>query len=234
MTQSFPVSIIINNYNYGRFLPCAIDSALAQSYPDTEVVVVDDGSSDDSRAVIAAYGDRITPVFKENGGQASALNAGFARSHGDVVIFLDADDMLHPNIVEHLQELFRAHDRTGDQVARVQYRLQVVDAKGAPLGFSKPPQQQSIPSGDLRQQVLLTGMIFPGCPPVATPSRPTCCNKSFQSQKLPTGFVPIFTFPTSRPCLAASWRWIKKVAIIVCMAQTTIKNNGSICPQHAN
>ena len=76
-------SIIINNYNYGRYLPKAIDSALAQSYPHTEILVVDDGSSDDSRTVIASYGDRIIPVLKQNGGQASALNAGFAASRGD-------------------------------------------------------------------------------------------------------------------------------------------------------
>src|SRR4051812_16040279 len=90
-------SIIINNYNYGHFLRDAIDSALAQTYPCTEVIVVDDGSTDDSREVIAGYGQRVTAVFKENGGQASAFNAGFAASRGEVVVFLDADDTLLPN-----------------------------------------------------------------------------------------------------------------------------------------
>src|SRR4029077_3087176 len=79
---------------YGRFLGRAIDSALGQAYPWTEVVVVDDGSTDESRAVIAGYGDRVVPVLKGNGGQASAFNAGLAASRGRVVIFLDSDDWL--------------------------------------------------------------------------------------------------------------------------------------------
>src|SRR5215217_1250210 len=90
------VSVVVNNYNYGRFLGEAIDSALAQTYPRTEVVVVDDGSTDDSCSVIAGYDGRVVPVLKENGGQASAFNAGFAASRGDIVIFLDADDYLFP------------------------------------------------------------------------------------------------------------------------------------------
>jgi glycosyltransferase involved in cell wall biosynthesis len=89
-------SVVIDNYNYARFLPEAIDSALRQTWPDTEVVVVDDGSTDDSRRIMAGYGDRIVPVLKPNGGQNSALNAGFARSRGSVVLFLDADDALLP------------------------------------------------------------------------------------------------------------------------------------------
>ena len=84
-------SIVISNYNYGRYLPDAIDSALAQTYADTEVIVVDDGSTDDSRRIIEAYRDRIVAIFKANGGQASALNAGFAASGGEVIVFLDAD-----------------------------------------------------------------------------------------------------------------------------------------------
>ena len=83
------VSIIINNYNYGRFLAAAIDSALTQSYAQTEVIVVDDGSTDDSHAILASYGARITPVLTANGGQASAFNAGFARGRGDIVIGQD-------------------------------------------------------------------------------------------------------------------------------------------------
>src|SRR5215213_900396 len=90
------VSVIIDNYNYGRFLREAIDSALGQTYPRVEVIVVDDGSTDDSRAVIAAYGDRVVPVLKENGGQASAFNAGFAASRGELICFLDADDTFMP------------------------------------------------------------------------------------------------------------------------------------------
>ena len=93
------VSIIINNYNYGHFLSAAIDSALSQTYPHNEVIVVDDGSTDNSQAVIASYNNRVLPVLKENGGQASAFNAGFAASQGDIICFLDSDDVFLPEKV---------------------------------------------------------------------------------------------------------------------------------------
>src|SRR5436853_5073279 len=93
-------SIVISSYNYGRYLPAAIDSALAQTYAPREVIVVDDGSTDDSRAVIARYGGEVTAVLKENGGQASAFNAGLRASRGEVVCFLDSDDVLLPRAVE--------------------------------------------------------------------------------------------------------------------------------------
>src|SRR5262245_3573828 len=93
-------SIIVNNYNYGRFLRGAFDSTLAQAYPNKEVIVVDDGSTDESREIIASYGNQIIPVLKENGGQASAFNAGFAVSRGESVLFLDSDDLLLPSTLE--------------------------------------------------------------------------------------------------------------------------------------
>ena len=62
-------SILINNYNYGRFLGKAIDSALSQTYENLEVIVVDDGSTDGSLEIIASYGDRISSVLKKNGGR---------------------------------------------------------------------------------------------------------------------------------------------------------------------
>lgn len=107
------VSIVINNYNYGRFLQEAIDSALNQSYPYTEVIVVDDGSTDDSREIIASYGDRITPVLKENGGQASAFNAGFSASRGEIICFLDSDDVFYPNKVEKIVATFGRYQDAG-------------------------------------------------------------------------------------------------------------------------
>ena len=88
-----PASIIITSYNYEKFLPRAIDSALKQTYPEKEIIVVDDGSTDNSRHIINSYGDQITPVFKENGGRASALNAGFFASQGEIIFLLDADDI---------------------------------------------------------------------------------------------------------------------------------------------
>ena len=106
MTFQPKISVLINNYNYASFLGAAIDSALAQTYPDVEVVVVDDGSTDGSRSVIAGYGDRIVPVLKANGGQASSFNAGFQAASGELLFLLDADDCLLPGKLGHVANLY--------------------------------------------------------------------------------------------------------------------------------
>src|SRR4051794_6220176 len=93
------VSVIINNYNYSAYLREAIDSALDQTYPHVEVVVVDDGSTDDSREIISKYGTKVIPVLQNNGGQGAAFNSGFAASRGEIVCFLDADDGLRRDAV---------------------------------------------------------------------------------------------------------------------------------------
>ena len=103
MTQGrLLVTILINNYNYGRFLGQAIDSALNQTYQDVEVLVVDDGSTDESRGIVSSYGSRIVSILKENQGQASAFNAGFAASRGEIICMLDADDFFYPYKVERV------------------------------------------------------------------------------------------------------------------------------------
>jgi glycosyltransferase involved in cell wall biosynthesis len=141
------VSIIIDNYNYGRFVGAAIESALAQTHPACEVIVVDDGSTDDSADVISRYGRDVRVLLKENGGQASAFNQGFAESSGAVVLFLDADDMLLPDAAARVMSVFG--ERPG--VAKVQYRLRVVDENGVPSGGVVPPAHVRMPSGDLRR-----------------------------------------------------------------------------------
>ncbi|MEO1307306.1 MAG: glycosyltransferase, partial [Pseudomonadota bacterium] len=122
------ISVIINNYNYAAYLADAIDSALGQSIPCHEVIVVDDGSTDESRDIIAHY-DQVTPVLKANGGQASAFNAGFAASSGDVVLFLDADDRLRPDAVETVQAELRG------LTSRMSFGLQIIGSDGRPLGL---------------------------------------------------------------------------------------------------
>jgi glycosyltransferase involved in cell wall biosynthesis len=100
------VSILITSYNYEKFLPRAIDSALQQTYPVREVIVVDDGSTDNSRQIINSYGNQITPFFQENKGQASALNAGFLASRGEIIFLLDADDFFFPHKVATMVNYF--------------------------------------------------------------------------------------------------------------------------------
>jgi glycosyltransferase involved in cell wall biosynthesis len=145
------VSIIIDNFNYARFLRAAIDSAIAQTYAPVEVIVVDDGSTDNSRDVISSYGDRLSAILKTNGGHASAFNAGFRASRGSVVMFLDADDLLLPNAVE---EVVRAwHPGT----AKAQFVLAHVDADGRALGGVVPYSPAQMPDGDIRASILDAG-----------------------------------------------------------------------------
>ena len=143
--EDVPVDVIVNNHNYGRFVGAAVDSALAQTHPDVHVIVVDDGSTDDSREILRSYADRIELVLKPNGGQASALNAGFARSRGRAVIFLDADDVLCTDAAARVAAVFARDPR----VVKVQYRMRVIDAHGEPTGATKPIRNLPLPQGDI-------------------------------------------------------------------------------------
>lgn len=143
------VSIIITNHNYGRYLGACVESALAQTHRPLEVVVVDDGSTDDSRAVLAGFGDRVRAVLTPNGGQAAAINAGFAAGRGDLVLFLDSDDVLEPWAAASLAAAWRPG------VARVQGRTVLMDADGARRGGLLPADP--LPRGDVRHRVLEAG-----------------------------------------------------------------------------
>jgi glycosyltransferase involved in cell wall biosynthesis len=144
------VSIIVNNFNYGRFLKEAINSALSQTYTNIEVIVVDDGSTDNSRDVIAGYGALIVPVLKENGGQASAFNAGFQQSKGQFILFLDSDDLLQPTAVEVALKAIR-----DSNAVKVHWQLWAIDEFGKRMGRLYP--NQSPGAGDLRKHVINHG-----------------------------------------------------------------------------
>lgn len=153
-------SIIVSSYNYAPYLRQSIDSALAQTAKDVEVIVVDDGSSDESPEIIRSYGQRITAVFKPNGGQASAWNAGFARSRGDIVMFLDSDDLLDPTAVEQVQLCFDE-----EELSKAHWPLRVIDEQGRANGRIVPPSP--LPAGDLRDQTLRSGVAGYAWPPTS-------------------------------------------------------------------
>jgi glycosyltransferase involved in cell wall biosynthesis len=149
------LSIVICNYNYARFLDDAIASAVGQRYPNTEVIVIDDGSSDDSADVIRRWSDKVVAIFQSNQGQSSAYNRGFLEARGDVIIFLDSDDTLDPEAGEAIMATFRAHD-----CAKVHFRLRLVDASGQALGGTIPLR---LSEGDV-SQLLRKGLLYASSP----------------------------------------------------------------------
>jgi glycosyltransferase involved in cell wall biosynthesis len=140
------VSIVINNYNYEKYLGRAIDSALSQTYPRTEVIVVDDGSEDGSRDIINGYGPRLTPIFKRNGGQASAINAGAAACRGDLVVFLDADDVLVADAAAMAAKVFTSNP----PASKLQFKLALIDEAGRPVNRTWPELDYPFALLDLR------------------------------------------------------------------------------------
>ncbi|TML34261.1 MAG: glycosyltransferase [Actinobacteria bacterium] len=155
-------SIVIDNYNYARFLRAAIDGALAQTLEGTEVVVVDDGSTDGSQEIIAGYGGRVRSVIKENGGQTSAFNAGLSVASGSVVCFLDSDDLLAPRAMEAAVDAI--HTR---RAVKAHWPLRTIEADGTPIDELLPRGQ--LADGDLRDEVLAHG-------PESYPTPPTSGN----------------------------------------------------------
>lgn len=176
------VSIAINNYNYAHFLPEAIDSALNQTYPYVEVIVVDDGSTDNSREIIASYGDKIIPVLKENGGQASAFNAGFAASRGDIICFLDADDTFLPEKATEVVDAFGTHPDVGwcfHPLKFVDINLKDINAKPS---INKSNSQSGLHEYDLTRQTQ-KGKLYKNFPYPSTSG--LCLKRSLLQTILP-------------------------------------------------
>ncbi len=168
------VSIIINNYNYERFISQAIDSALNQTYPQIEVVVVDDGSTDNSQQIIAKYGDKIVPVLKKNGGQASTFNAGFAASQGEIICFLDSDDVFIPEKIAEVVNVFLEHQDLGWCFHNQKW----VDENTQPL--PKTSTQRSSQECDFRA-LIKAGKLPPPLPATSA----LCFKRSLLQQILP-------------------------------------------------
>jgi glycosyltransferase involved in cell wall biosynthesis len=147
-------SIVICNYNHGRFVEGALQSAVGQTFP-CQVVVVDDGSTDESHQILDAWRDKVSVVFKQNGGQRSAYNVGFEKTIGDVVLFLDADDRLDANAVAETVAALTPG------VSRIHFRLQLIDEAGEPLGGKIP---RHLASGDLSPRLQRAGELPPSAP----------------------------------------------------------------------
>ena len=129
------VSVVIPAYNYARYLPHAIGSVLAQTHPELECIVVDDGSTDDTRSVVEAIRDeRIRYVRKVNGGLSSARNAGIREARHRFVGFVDADDRWLPDFLTRVLEEFERGDAKLGAVATASYRI---DEHGTRVGAAR-------------------------------------------------------------------------------------------------
>ena len=114
------ISCIVPVFNGVRYLAEALESILNQTYRPLEIIVVDDGSTDQTPAVIRRYSDRIRSIHQDNAGPAKARNRGLGESGGDFVAFLDADDLWHPEKLERQAARFRARPELDVCVTHVQ------------------------------------------------------------------------------------------------------------------
>jgi glycosyltransferase involved in cell wall biosynthesis len=152
MREPWGVSIIVVSYNNERFLTAAIDSALRQNHPLCEVIVVDDCSMDNSRAVIAGYSDRIRSVLREtNRGQTAALNSAWPLTCHPILIFLDSDDLLLPHAAATIAA------RWTKEIVKIQAPLVTIDKAGRQLGHVAPKYPPNLDTATLRTELLRTG-----------------------------------------------------------------------------
>jgi glycosyltransferase involved in cell wall biosynthesis len=155
------VSIVIPVYNGGNYMRDAIDSALAQTYPNIEVIVVNDGSRDEGEtdAIARSYGDRIRYFHKENGGCASALNRGIEEMRGAYFSWLSHDDVYQPDKVEHQIAILAGIE---DKNTILYGGWEVIDAEGRSLAMVRPEDNHPLDKLNIALYPLLRGLIH-GC-----------------------------------------------------------------------
>lgn len=145
------ISVIIPCYNYGHYVAETIESVLAQTRPADEIVVIDDGSSDNSLEVAQGYADRVTVVPQANAGHIAARNNGVNHATGDVIIFLDADDTLLPDALAQVAQHW------APDVAKVQYDLELIDGAGESLGRLQCGFDREYSPGEIAAEFARTG-----------------------------------------------------------------------------
>jgi glycosyltransferase involved in cell wall biosynthesis len=183
------VSVVIPAYNAALYLRQALDSVLAQTIRDIEVVVVDDGSNDETPRILAEYAPSVRTIRQENAGVATARNRGIAASSGRYVAFLDADDAWRPNKLE--RQLLVLANEGGPRAAYT--AIAVVDGGLGPTAYPWRPGRRARP-----EDLLLEGNVIGG------PSTVLCERSLLQEAG---GFDPTFS-------LCADWElWIRLSAI---------------------
>jgi len=151
------VSVVITCYNYGEYLAGCLESVLAQTYIDYEIIVVDDGSTDNTSEVIKPYLEysNVRYIFQENGGQANAKNRGIAESKGEFIAFLDADDLWEQDKLQKQMKLFH-----NSEVGVVYSCAKLVDSDGK--GKKSFPQSKSLQpkAGKVTESLFLDNFVW--------------------------------------------------------------------------
>lgn len=207
-------TIIITSYNSAEFIAATVESAINQDYPAVRVIIVDDGSKDDSLEILARYAHRVTIISKRNGGQASAFNAGFAIADSDIVFFLDGDDTLLPTTVTRVVAAWNP------SISKVHFKLQRMRRNGTPIDGNMLPPYRALLSGDMTPLVRRFGFY---------PSPPTSGNafsRSYLDHIMPMdeepfrncadtlllGLAPMFGEIAALPGIGGYWRYTGKNA----------------------
>ena len=158
-TQPGPsVALVVLSYNYGRYVAQAIESALEQTQPYDQIIVIDDGSTDDSRAVLERYRGRVELIYKSNGGQLSAALRALDAIRCEYVHYLDSDDFVVPNARELIAE------QLVHRPAKLQFRLRCVSANGS-LDSVVPAYPEHYDNASQLRDAQLLGMSI--CPPTS-------------------------------------------------------------------
>jgi glycosyltransferase involved in cell wall biosynthesis len=153
MTRTPLVSVVTASYNMGQYVCEAVDSVLAQDYPSIEIIVVDDGSTDDTQQRLARYADdpRVTVIHQENQGQTVAKNRGLAAARGELIGFCDADNRWLPGKLARQVPILL--DRP--EIGVVYGDLQLIDGEGKPL----PPPGTKRYSGRITGKLLIDNFV---------------------------------------------------------------------------
>ena len=145
------ISVIVTSYNYAPYVRQAIDSVLGQTYGEFQLVVVDDGSHDDSPSILNTYSDsRMRVILQENSGQAAAWNRAYKHCTGKLIFFLDSDDWWIPT---KLEKMVGMHDVSGTAYTVFQHNLTVL------RDGLEYPYRRILPSGDCFADMKATGRI---------------------------------------------------------------------------
>ena len=146
------VSVIIPSYNSARYLGRAIDSARAQTYKDYEILVVDDGSTDDTKDVAMQYGRKVTYLYQQNRGVSAARNHAILKANGELLAYLDADDMWYPEKLERQVAFLDVHQECG----MVHSEMSVINEQGEILHLRFYEEtKRSVPQGHCVKQLLM-------------------------------------------------------------------------------